>query len=158
MTTHGHTANGKLSPEYRSWSNMWQRCTNPKNNRYHLYGGAGVLICERWQIFELFLQDMGPRPSREHSIERLDNDADYSPDNCVWATRQEQGRNKSNNRRVEINGIEQCVVQWAEQAGISQKLIHARLRRGERGAALLRPKEPRASRRGRTDTEVEVKR
>lgn len=102
MTTHGHTANKTTSLEYRSWSNIWRRCSDPKNNRYHLYGAIGITVCERWRDFATFLVDMGPRPSVEHSIERIDGSGNYEPLNCKWATRQEQGRNKSNNSLVEI--------------------------------------------------------
>jgi hypothetical protein len=91
--THGHKAGGGATPEYTSWAQMKARCRNPQNARYRDYGGRGVKVCQRWLSFENFLADMGPKPSRHHSIDRLDNDGDYEPENCRWATAQEQGRN-----------------------------------------------------------------
>lgn len=73
---------------------MRQRCGNPKNSRYGNYGGRGIKICSRWNKFENFYADMGTRPSKSHSINRIDNDGDYRPDNCCWSTRSEQQKNK----------------------------------------------------------------
>ncbi|WP_143565689.1 hypothetical protein [Sinorhizobium fredii] len=89
--THG----GTRLPEYRVWAGMHQRCNNPKSTRYAKYGGRGIMICERWNSFENFLADMGPRPTPDHSIDRRDNDGNYEPGNCRWATRSEQQQNKS---------------------------------------------------------------
>lgn len=77
------------------WSDMKRRCHNPRHHAYKNYGGRGIYVCSRWrESLSAFLEDMGPRPSREHSIDRVDNDNGYSPENCVWATRQEQNLNK----------------------------------------------------------------
>lgn len=85
------------SPEYRSWASMIARCENPKYHHFHRYGGRGIRICERWRnSFELFLSDMGPRPSLKHSLDRKDNDGNYEPGNCRWATAKEQRLNRSN--------------------------------------------------------------
>ena len=83
------------TPEYVAWSSMRQRCDNPNNCRYMTYGGRGIRICERWNCFENFASDMGLRPSRHHSLDRICNDGDYEPSNCRWATRSQQQRNKS---------------------------------------------------------------
>jgi hypothetical protein len=93
-TTHGHAASGR-TPEYNAWVSLNQRCKNPKNPRWKDYGGRGVTVCARWRdSFEAFLADMGPRPSSEHSIDRINNDGNYEPGNVRWATRAEQYANR----------------------------------------------------------------
>lgn len=92
--THGDTVNHSPTPEYKVWQGMWQRCTNPHDGKFYLYGGRGISVCERWNSFEMFLADMGRRPSPTHSIDRLKNDRGYSPDNCRWATILEQRYNR----------------------------------------------------------------
>ena len=86
------------TPEYNSWAGMKGRCLNPKNHKYPSYGGRGITVCERWMTFENFLDDMGNRPSLNYSIERKNNDGNYEPDNCIWATPKQQ----ANNRRKRI--------------------------------------------------------
>jgi hypothetical protein len=90
-----------MRPElYVAWDSMKQRCLNPKNAAYKNYGARGITVCERWRgSFELFLADMGARPSPQHTIERLNNDRGYEPGNCCWATRSEQNRNQRKRER-----------------------------------------------------------
>ena len=94
----------KAHPEYTVWGNMRDRCNRPANKQFHNYGGRGIRVCERWDSFPAFLEDMGPRPSPEHEIDRIDNDGDYEPNNCRWATPAEPRRNKRTNRLLTVNG------------------------------------------------------
>lgn len=110
-------------PEYRSWSGMTARCTRPSSNRFDSYAGRGITICARWQDFESFLADMGPSPSPEHSIERIDNDGDYEPGNCRWATAKEQARNRRDTRLVNWRGKTLCLAECAEALGVNYKAL-----------------------------------
>lgn len=92
---HGHSTRNNTSNEYWIWSAMIQRCTNKNNKGYHNYGGRGIKVCDEWlNSFEQFISDMGLRPSRKHSIERVNNNKGYNPENCIWATKDIQQRNR----------------------------------------------------------------
>lgn len=106
------------SPEYQSWSKMIQRCENPNNPKYRLYGARGIKVCDRWRTsFEAFFEDMGPKPPRQ-TIDRIDNDGNYQPDNCRWGTNKTQGRNRRQNRIIEIDGQRMCLIEWCEKLGV----------------------------------------
>lgn len=97
MTAQPHSLRHGMcdTSEYRSWYQMKSRCYDPNNTRYEGWGGRGIKVCDRWRnSFKAFYEDMGPKPTPTHSIDRVDNDGDYTPDNCRWATRAEQQRNK----------------------------------------------------------------
>lgn len=102
-TKHGHAVNGKSTPTYNSWAMMLSRCENPKNDRYQRYGGRGISVCDRWHDFSSFLADMGERPDGT-TIDRKDNDGNYEPSNCRWATDIEQVRNRSVSILVQLGG------------------------------------------------------
>lgn len=117
-----------MSLAYRTWANMIQRCHNPKNTGFDDYGGRGITVCRRWQkSFVSFLEDMGPKPSAAHSIERKNNNRGYEPGNCRWATRPEQARNKRNNLLITIRGETRCFAEWCEHFGIKQGAAYTRL-------------------------------
>jgi hypothetical protein len=137
---HRHARHGNTSPEYNTWVAMIQRCENPKAPYFFAYGGRGVSVCDRWRKdFEGFLADMGPRPSPKHSIDRIDNDGGYSPENCRWATPQQQACNRKSNVKTEINGELLCIAEIARRYGISSATIRMRYHSGKRGSDLVAP-------------------
>lgn len=119
--------------EYHIWYGIIQRCNNPKNHAYGHYGGRGIKACARWQGedgFEHFMEDMGARPDKNVSIDRIDNNGDYCPENCRWADKKTQGNNRRDNRPITFNGKTQNLTQWAEELGINRNTLHTRLNRG----------------------------
>ncbi len=131
MSTHGNSRPLNRTSEYVIWTNMKQRCTNPDNPAFRNYGGRGITVSERWiHSFDNFLADMGKRPSDVHEIERRDNENGYCPDNCYWATPQQQARNKRTSRYFEHAGQRMILDDWAKQVGISRKTLTTRLRDG----------------------------
>jgi hypothetical protein len=130
--THGHSRVGKISDEYRCWLGMIQRCTNSNVRGYPDYGGRGIKVCERWlNSFENFFEDMGQRPSKSHSLDRFpNNDGDYKPGNCRWATKLEQMSNKRSNRLIDYQGELLCLAEWARRTGIRAETITSRLKKG----------------------------
>lgn len=127
VRTHGRTD----SFEHRVWRGMRHRCSNPKAARYMDYGGRGICVCTRWGDFAAFLADMGPAPDTKHSIDRIDNDGDYGPENCRWATAKQQARNNSRNRMLTFRGETRCLAEWAEQLDLDAGTIYRRLRAGQ---------------------------
>ena len=143
--THGQSIDNG-TPEYVTWSAMWQRVRYPKNTHYHHYGGRGIKVCDRWLSFENFFEDMGPKPSKEYSIERGDVDGDYCPENCRWASPLEQANNTRNNRKLTHNGRTQNLGQWEAELGFKPGTIKGRLRIGwSVEKALTTPLRPQSS-------------
>lgn len=127
---HGHTCGKATSRTYQTWKNMMRRCLTPTNTNYHRYGGAGIKICERWQIFDNFLSDMGERPDGTTLDRYPDKNGDYMPGNCRWATPKEQARNVSSNREVVYKGNKYIVAELAEEFGIGGQVLTRRIERG----------------------------
>lgn len=126
-TTHGRT-NDDI---YSVWRNMLSRCENENHKSYHRYGGRGIQVCRAWHSFDVFYRDFGAsRPSPKHTIDRKNNDGNYEPENCQWATQREQQNNRSTNVRLSHDGETLTVTQWARKTGLSQQCISSRLKAG----------------------------
>lgn len=124
--THGMSRSGV----YMVWAAMKARCSNRRNRFYPEYGGRGIKVCRRWMdSFESFIDDMGDRPPGM-TIDRIDNNGDYCPANCRWATQSENARNRRSTRMLSHGGRSMCVSDWADATGISKRTILARLRYG----------------------------
>jgi len=102
---------------------MIQRCENEKTKGYKNYGGRGISVCERWKSFQLFILDMGKRPSSIYTIDRIDSNGNYEPNNCRWATQKEQQRNRRNNTLVSVQGKEIALAEAVEALGIKKHQI-----------------------------------
>lgn len=119
------------TPEYRAWCHMIRRCYSTKASHYQCYGGRGIKVCRRWRAsFQNFLADMGRRPSPKHSLDRRDNNGDYTARNCRWATQTEQLLNTRQNRLVQFEGRTQPLAAWARERGISPRTLRSRLNKG----------------------------
>lgn len=131
--THGHTRGAaksrRTTREFNAWIAMRGRCENPKTDSYPRYGARGITVCERWHSFENFLADMGPCPPGM-SIDRNDNDGNYEPGNCRWATDIEQANKRSNNHLVTHADATLTIAEWARRLGISYPCLLSRIHRG----------------------------
>lgn len=126
---------------YSSYSGMKTRIFNPNHINYEFYGGRGIKIAENWigkGGFKNFLNDMGERPSKDYSLDRINNDGDYEPSNCRWATLKEQANNKSNTLFVELNGVIKPVSLWASELNINPSTIKDRINKGFPSELVLR--------------------
>lgn len=124
FTTHGMSC----SSEHRIWCHIKTRCYNPRNQFFARYGGRGISMCPTWvESFETFYRDMGPRPSSQHSIDRVNNDGNYQLDNCRWGTHQQQSDNRSVVKRVTFDGVTDTMAGWARRTGIPYMKLRRRI-------------------------------
>lgn len=125
--THGQTD----SPEHKAWENMIVRCENVRSPYFKHYGGRGISVCPQWRTsFSNFLEDMGRRPSDKHSLDRINNDGNYEPSNCRWATKKQQLRNRRGNIQVTIDGVTKTISEWSEISGVGYKTLEYRVKAG----------------------------
>jgi len=125
---HGLCRNDWQHPLYGVYKTMIARCHCSWNHKYAIYGARGIKVCQRWrESIVNFLQDMGDRPSAEHSIGRIDNAGDYCPENCRWETRKQQSRNRRNNHLLAFRGKSKTIVEWSEITGLRQETIRRRI-------------------------------
>lgn len=119
------------SPEYKAWQGMLDRCCNPNSQRFHRYGSRGITVCQQWQdSFAAFFADLGPRPGPGYSLDRINNEGNYEPGNCRWATNHCQIRNTARNIYLEWNGRRMILADWARETGINSYTLLGRHKRG----------------------------
>jgi hypothetical protein len=126
-------------PLYNVWRSMRDRCMNPNFRQWNAYGGRGIKICERWNDFHAFVSDMGPRPVG-YSLDRIDNDGNYTPENCRWADRKTQQRNQRRAVYVDIEGNRYRAIELAELSGLKSGTIIERARQGLPYEEVISPK------------------
>jgi len=129
-TRHGSATVTGETPEYRAWVEMRRRCRDKSRDTYSSYVKRGISVCERWTKFENFADDVGPRPSVRHSIDRIDNARSYEPDNVRWAEPLLQARNRRSNTLITVYGQTRCLSEWSDVSGIPAATINSRLRSG----------------------------
>jgi hypothetical protein len=129
--THGATVGDRPSAEYKIWVGIKVRCYNKAAKAFPDYGGRGIVMSDEWRDdYAAFLAAVGPRPSPQHTIDRIDNDRGYEPGNVRWATRTDQSRNARSNRFLTVNGVTRCCGEWAALAGITRPTLAYRLHKG----------------------------
>jgi len=113
---------------HNAWKAIKQRCLNPNTKHFNHYGGRGIIICDRWiTSFDNFCSDVGERPSAKHSIDRIDNNGNYEPNNIKWSTQSEQNFNKTTTHRIEYNGLSMAISEWADYLGIRRNTLICRI-------------------------------
>lgn len=125
-TIHGESK----SIEYDAYMRMHFRCYNEKSKDYPRYGGRGIIVCCEWHDVETFISDMGRRPSKLHSLDRINNNKSYSKENCKWSTAKEQANNRSTNKKITFNGETLGITEWSRKLGKPRKTLSNRLDRG----------------------------
>lgn len=127
-----HTKHGMYGTSiYRAWTGMIYRCTNKRCPCYYNYGGRGITVCDRWRYsFKNFFEDMGEKPTPKHTIERINNEQGYNPENCTWATMKTQSNNRRTNKYITYKGKTMTIAEWSDLTGIMRVTISQRIRRG----------------------------
>ncbi len=123
-----------LTPEHQAWRDMKQRYYQPKSCRFDRYGARGIKVCDRWlgpSGFINFILDMGIKPGKDYSLERIDNNGNYEPVNCIWATRAQQNRNRSDNVILEFDGKKMAASEWARLLGMNPRTLYCRIASGD---------------------------
>ena len=123
MIKHGY----RYTEEYSVWLTMRNRCRNRKSPSYKNYGGRGIEVCKEWDSFEVFLSDMGKRPTTSHEIDRIDTNGNYEKINCRWVTKKENNRNRRNTRLLQFEGITLSLSEWADLLEIKASTLHNRV-------------------------------
>lgn len=123
---HGY---GMESAAYRSWAYMRQRCLNRNHHAYNNYGGRGITLCERWNKFENFLADMGERPEGDMTLERIDSNGNYCPENCRWAPRSDQPKNTRTNLKITFRGETKHLAEWARTLNMNPSTLRDRIQK-----------------------------
>lgn len=136
-TVHGQY----YTPEYRVYTSMVNRCTNPNYLEYHLYGGRGIKVSPEFDSFEKFISHVGKRPSKGYQLDRENNEGDYEPKNVKWVTKEVNARNKRNTIFVEFRGVVMSLPEAAEKAGLNYHALYYRYSSGDRGDYLFRPSQ-----------------
>lgn len=138
----------KFSGEYEVWRGIKSRCHTPSHRSWKNYGGRGIQVFEGWrENFAAFLEHIGPRPSRKHTLDRIDNDRGYEPGNVRWATRREQARNTRLNHRITVGSLTLTIAEWAERSGLMASRISDRIRQGwDPADAVTIPADPNLAR------------
>ena len=144
-------------PIYARWQGMHRRCNNPADPHYDRYGGRGIQVCQRWNSIHAFLEDMG-HPPAGMTLDRVDNEGNYEPGNCRWATQEQQNENTCRNRFVEWQGRQQTIKAWGQELDLNPRQISERLRRGWTVERALTTPTPRGFEEGRTRHCEEAKR
>lgn len=129
--------NSRVHPLFNAWAGMIDRCRRPENRSYRDYGGRGVSVCPRWRLgeagktgFECFVEDLGPRPTAQHTIERVDNAGNYEPGNCMWLGKGDQSKNRRGVKLVRIGDRAQTIPDWCAETGVGYWTAIRRIKRG----------------------------
>lgn len=122
---HGHKTRAGMSPTYACWNNMRARCERESARSFAAYGAAGIVVCSRWRSFQNFLADMGEKPEGM-TLDRINNDAGYSPENCRWATPRQQAENRACVNRLTFRGESLTLKQWSERTGVKRSTLAQR--------------------------------